>query len=256
MEYILISLCALAASALTLFSGFGLGTLLMPVFALFFPIEIAIALTAIVHFLNNLFKLILMGKNAVWSVVARFGIPSFLFAFAGAFLLVQLGHLSSLGSYSIGSQVYHIGWLKLIIGVLMVIFALFDLLPRLSALQFNPRYLISGGALSGFFGGLSGHQGALRSAFLSRLQLTKEQFIGTGVVIACMVDISRLGVYAGHVGTYSVHHAGVLIVATLSAFCGAYFGTRLLKKVTYKTVQTVVGVLLLLIALLLMAGII
>ncbi len=41
MEYVIIPLAALTVSCLTLFSGFGLGTLLMPVFALFFPIETA-----------------------------------------------------------------------------------------------------------------------------------------------------------------------------------------------------------------------
>ena len=37
MEYVVVCLVALGASALTLFSGFGLGTVLMPAFALFFP---------------------------------------------------------------------------------------------------------------------------------------------------------------------------------------------------------------------------
>ena len=55
MEAILV-ICATAfiGSGLTLVSGFGLGTLLVPVFGLFFPIEVAISLTAIVHFLNSL----------------------------------------------------------------------------------------------------------------------------------------------------------------------------------------------------------
>ena len=39
MEYFVIPLAAFAASMLTLFSGFGLGTLLMPVVAIFFPVE-------------------------------------------------------------------------------------------------------------------------------------------------------------------------------------------------------------------------
>ena len=56
MSVILICAVALAASCLTFFSGFGLGTILMPVFAIFFPLEIAIALTAVVHFLNNIFR--------------------------------------------------------------------------------------------------------------------------------------------------------------------------------------------------------
>ncbi len=57
----LVCLVALLASGLTLFSGFGLGTLLLPAFALFFPVEIAVAATAIVHLINNLFKLLLVG---------------------------------------------------------------------------------------------------------------------------------------------------------------------------------------------------
>jgi uncharacterized protein len=48
MEYVVVCLVALIVSGLTLFSGFGIGTLLMPVFAIFFPLQIAIAATAIV----------------------------------------------------------------------------------------------------------------------------------------------------------------------------------------------------------------
>jgi uncharacterized protein len=76
MEYLVIGLAAIITSGLTLFSGFGLGTLLMPVFAIFFPVEVAIALTAIVHFLNNVFKLILVGRHTDKDVVLRFGIPA------------------------------------------------------------------------------------------------------------------------------------------------------------------------------------
>ena len=89
MEYLVISIAAIIASGLTLFSGFGLGTLLMPVFAIFFPVEIAIALTAIVHFLNNLFKFILVGKFTDKGVVLRFGLPAAIFAFFGAKILIM-----------------------------------------------------------------------------------------------------------------------------------------------------------------------
>ena len=64
MEYAVICTVAIVVSALTLFSGFGLGTLLMPAFALFFPINVAVAATAVVHLVNNLFKLLLVGKHA------------------------------------------------------------------------------------------------------------------------------------------------------------------------------------------------
>ena len=43
MSLFIIILVSLLASALTLISGFGLGTLLLPVFAIFFPIDVAVA---------------------------------------------------------------------------------------------------------------------------------------------------------------------------------------------------------------------
>ena len=54
MEFLIIAIVACGASLLTFFSGFGLGTILTPVFIFFFPLDVAIALTGIVHFLNNL----------------------------------------------------------------------------------------------------------------------------------------------------------------------------------------------------------
>lgn len=128
---IVIGFASLLFSLLTFFTGFGLGTLLMPVFAIFFPVEVAVALTAIVHLANNIFKLFLTGKKADRAVVLRFGLPAIIGALIGAFLLLRI----------------------------------------------------------------TGHQGALRSAFLVRAGLSKESFIATGVIIACMIDITRLGVY-------------------------------------------------------------
>jgi uncharacterized protein len=55
MEILIISIAAFIVAILTFFSGFGLGTILTPVFMLFFPVELAIALTGVVHFFNNVF---------------------------------------------------------------------------------------------------------------------------------------------------------------------------------------------------------
>ena len=83
LHYAIIGLAAFFASGLTLFSGFGLGTLLLPVMALFFPIDLAIALTAVVHALNNLFKCWLLGRHADRAVVLKFGLPAILSAMLG-----------------------------------------------------------------------------------------------------------------------------------------------------------------------------
>jgi uncharacterized protein len=256
MNYIIICLVALVGSGLTLFSGFGLGTLLTPVFAFFFPLELAIAMTAIVHFANNLFKLGLVGKHADWSIVWRFGGPSVLAAFLGAFLLKQMSNVNTLATWQLGASVFQITLLKIIIGILFIFFALWEILPALSKLTFDKKHLITGGLLSGFFGGLSGMQGALRSAFLTKVGLGKEVFIGTGVVIACMIDTARLSVYAERWSKYAaVFDYQLIVAATLSAFAGAYFGSKILKKITVKTIQNLVAAMLFVFAVLLILGI-
>src|SRR3546814_10115079 len=72
----IVVVAAFLASGLTLYSGFGLGTVLLPVFAIFFPAEAALAAVAVVHLLNNLFKGVLVGKSAHWPTILRFGLPA------------------------------------------------------------------------------------------------------------------------------------------------------------------------------------
>jgi len=261
MEYVVIALAALAASALTLFSGFGLGTLLMPVFALFFPVSLAIAATAVVHLANNLFKLFLVGRRADLRVVLRFGVPAALAAAAGAAALVVFDGLPSIGSWSWQGQAFTITWLKLAVGLLIVGFALLESWPRFESLAFDPKWLPAGGLMSGLFGGLSGHQGAFRSAFLIRSGLDKDAFVGTSVVCSVVVDCVRLVVYGFALGELpglaSVQGLGAPVaVAVASAFLGAYAGTRLLAKVTLRFVQRVVAAMLLGVGIALVLGLV
>jgi hypothetical protein len=136
-----------------------------------------------------------------------------------------------------------------VIGALITSFALLDLLPRFNKLTFNRRYLPLGGVISGFFGGLSGLQGALRSAFLIKAGLNKESFIGTGIVSAIIVDAARLLVYglsfyAGTLILIAPGMRGLILAATLAAFVGSFVGTRLIRKITLHTIQIIVGVML------------
>lgn len=249
MEYILIPIVALLASALTFFSGFGLGTLLLPAFALFFPVDVAIALTAIVHFLNNAFKLVLVNRHINWKIALQFGLPALLFSFLGAFLLDKITNANILAEYSLNNKIFQITLMKIIVAVLLIFFALFELLPKLKNLQFPEKYLPFGGILSGFFGGLSGHQGALRSAFLTKVGLSKEAFIATGVIIACMIDLSRMSVYFTNISKVKDSlNFNLIFVATLAAFIGVYFGNKLVKKITINTIQKIVAFMIILFA--------
>ena len=256
MTYLVICGIALLSSCLTFFSGFGLGTLLLPAFALFFPIEQAIAMTAVVHMLNGLFKLALVGRHTHGPTLLRFGLPAIAAALLGAWVLQWLTGLPPVYRYSAFGHAWEVVPVKLVVGALLLVFALFELLPRLRDLKFPTRWMPVGGLLSGFFGGLAGMQGALRSAFLVRAGLSKEAFIATGVVTAVMVDVSRLGVYAR-----SLLHVEdtldypLLIAAVLSAFIGALTGNRFLKQMTMPSLQKLVAMSLFLAALGLIAGV-
>lgn len=257
MEYFLIGATALIASLLTFFSGFGLGTMLTPVFILFFPVEVAIALTAVVHFLNNLFKILLVGKEIVWKVALKFGLPAIVGAFIGAQLLMYFDHSETLFTYEIAGKTAEVEWVKLVIALLMISFAILEMVPSFNNIQFGEDKLIYGGVISGFFGGLSGHQGALRSLFLIKAGLTKSGFIATGVAIATFIDITRISVYMAKMDrSHLQDHLAILTVAVLAAFGGALLGKKLLKKVTLQFVQVVVSVLIILLSILLGAGII
>lgn len=257
MMYWIVCMTALIASGLTLFSGFGLGTILMPAFALFFPVEIAIAMTAIVHMANNVFKLFLVGRKADKHVLMKFTPTAILAALAGAWLLTFLTDMQVIASYMIGEREFQVTAVKAVVGLLMIGFAFVELSPRFEKMEFDKKYLALGGIISGFFGGLSGNQGALRSAFLSKAGLNKDAFIATGVVTAAVVDLTRLSVYLRHMSTAGLAANWKLVIAaTLTAFSGAFIGARLMKKITLRTVQIIVGIMLMFIGILLGAGLI
>ena len=131
------------------------------------------------------------------------------------------------------------------------------MLFRSKKVQFSQNKLPIGGILSGFFGGLSGIQGAIRSAFLLKSGLSKEGYIATGVVIASLVDFTRLAVYASRFTEANLISKWPLVLsATLSAIVGAYIGKKLLKKITLQFIQNLVAIMLIIISLALGVGLI
>lgn len=255
MEIIVVSLAALFASALSLFSGFGLGTLLMPVVAIFFSVEIAITITAMVHLANNLFKGALLGRGVDPAVLIRFGVPAVLCAFLGALTLGWLSEMTPLLEYVAFDRQMQVSPVTLTVGLLILAFIVLELSPRFSAITLGRKCLPYGGAISGFFGGLSGHQGAFRSMFLLKVGLSKDQFVATGIMLAIMVDMSRMLVYGwGITSRYGKLEWQLVIAASISAFIGAYFGAKLLKKLTIRAIRIAVAALLVFVSLALISG--
>jgi len=205
------------------------------------------------------FKVSLLGRHADREVVLKFGLTAIFAAIIGAMALGYLVQMDdSLNVHVNEAQVSELTPVKMIIGLLMIGFALFELLPVFRKLQFDRRYLPLGGLLSGFFGGLSGHQGALRSAFLAKTGLTTERFVGSNAVIGLLVDMTRIAVYvtlfsAADTGTASEAWP-LVITGSMAAFCGVLLGKRYLHKVTMSGVQVLVGILLFGVGLALLLG--
>jgi len=257
MEIFIISLVAFLGALLTFFSGFGLGTILTPVMMIFFPVDVAIAFTGIVHFSNNIFKLFIVGQKADKKVLIRFGIPAVCAAFLGSYVLINMNTDYVMYSYNLMGELQSISYVKFLISLLLIVFALIDLIPFFKKLKFGEKSLPIGGFLSGFFGGLSGNQGALRSSFLIKLNLEKQTFIATTVIISFFVDLTRLGVYSTNLLKINIGDYLILGVCSVTAaIIGAFIGNKLLKKVTIDSIRMLVAFLILVIASGLLLGLI
>jgi uncharacterized protein len=254
LSIVLIALVALVGSFATFFSGFGLGTILLPVFALFFPLDIAILSTALVHFFNNIFKFGLVYNHLDWRLILRFGIPSGIGAWLGSSVLAEIGKADLFFSYTLFDKFIEVNWTHFIIGILMIFFALMDLLPFLDKITFGKKAMLIGGLISGFFGGLSGHQGALRSAFLSKAELSKQVFVSTGITISFIVDLIRMGNYLKGGIEWSDLPKNGMLIGVLSAFLGAYFGKKLFDKKEIPNIRIIVSIFLFVMGLFTMIG--
>lgn len=257
MSIFLVPVATFVGSVLTFFSGFGLGTILLPIFLLFLPAELAIAATALVHFANSIVKFFFVRQGISWPIALKFGIPAVIFAFLGGELLQAVGNSGVFYSIEYAQQVAEVTYLQAILGFLLIFFAWMDYFDRLSIQKSSDRILVLGGILSGFFGGLSGHQGAFRSLFLSNVALDKIQFVGTSNVISLAIDFTRIVTYLSFIRQldFAWNHAGGMIVLGISAaIVGVVVGMKLLHKTTIQHIQRLVALFLLVYGLMMLLG--
>ena len=252
IPYLIIGLVAFSAAILTFFSGFGLGTLLLPAFALFVNLELAIAMTAIVHLANNVLKLGLVFRGINLPILCYFGVGALLGAGIGSFLLTLISDLGLFYKTTIWGSSREVNFIEFTIGILMLCFAIIEFYPKIKFATFP---LSIGGFISGFFGGLSGHQGALRSAFLAHRNLKKEVFIATGVCVSLLVDMTRLIFYKVHFSESGIPYT-LLLAGIFAAIIGSVLGKILFAKTTMKSIQKIVCIALIILGSSILTGLI
>jgi uncharacterized membrane protein YfcA len=148
-----------------------------------------------------------------------FEIPSILFAFIGAML----------------TTVFPVIVIKRALAVFIIAFSIYSILKPKFKLQKSNKNALLGGSLSGFFAGLIGLGGAIRSTFLMAFNLPKEIYIGTSAMIALVVDLTRIPTYL--VNKVVQDNSYYILVPFL--FVSAYFGVRTGKVLLGKMSQEV-----------------
>lgn len=229
MAILLIALLTFFSNIAGTISGFGVGTIMTPILLLFLPFTHTILLVCIIHWFHDIWKLLFFHKGIDWQLFIYFGIPTIIAAFIGALLVTpaQSVLLSSLlGLFLIGS-----------VGALFC-------MPSFTV-SYNWISGLIGGALSGFFAGIFGIRGAVRSMFLVAFDLHKATFIGTTGAISLLLDSVRLIAYFSR-GLYldTVLYWALFLFVPLS-FLGTFVGQFVLGKIPQRHFRTVVAIFLL-----------
>lgn len=252
---VLTGLFSVLASSLTFLTGFGLGTILLPVFVVVMGPALAVAAVAPVHLFHNFGKLFLLRSHVDRRVLVQFGGPALGAAAVGAWGLSRLTDLPELAAWSLFGKTFSIYPLKLIIGLSLAVFSGWEMWGRGDGIRGVPLW--AGGIASGLLGGLTGHQGAIRAAFFLGKDLPKESFIATGAAVACLVDLARMLVYAQMFRALNESIPwSVVGAAVTGATVGLWAGRYALSRISGKGFRRVVGVGLLVFGGLLAGGVV
>ncbi|MED5308794.1 MAG: sulfite exporter TauE/SafE family protein [Candidatus Thermoplasmatota archaeon] len=217
MELVLIivsMIITILAAALTVPAGFGLATMLTPVILLWLPPHEAIAVVAIIHGAHNAWKLKLLKSSVDFTAVKRYGWALVTGAIIGA---VLHSHIPS-------------DPLLLVVGIALIILPILSVTERWTNIRLPDAEDRIGGFGSGFFGGLTGHQGALRAMFLQKRLPDKVAYAATASILALAVDLTRIPIYIMFEGSAILDEYILIPCLVISAILGVNLGKRWLTK--------------------------
>jgi len=229
MEIFYITLLTLIAATIGTITGFGTSTLMIPVLVIFFPPVEAIFLVAIIHWFGNIWKIALFRSGFNLRLLALFGVVGLVTSYLGAYI--------SLGA---NEEV-----LLRVLGAFLAGYALFVAFQSKFKIPAGNLTALSGGALSGFFAGMFGVGGAIRSAFLSAFDLPKAVFIATAGAIGLLVDSTRIITYFIGGATLPRELWYGLILFIPVSFIGARIAKKVVDRIPQNKFRLVIAVFLL-----------
>jgi uncharacterized membrane protein YfcA len=224
-----VAAAAVLAGAIAAVSGFGIGSLLTPLLMLSMPTAHAVAVLAIPHAVATVIRWTRLRHDVHRPTFRQFGIASAAGGLAGAALQARLA-----------SPV-----LTLVLASLLVLAGSTELLQRRVPLPQTPFWRLTGGILSGVFGGLVGNQGGIRAAALLGFQLRPRQLVATATASALLVDAARVPIYFISAGSAIAEGTRIWIVASAGVTIGTLIGVPVLGRIPERAYRRLVGGLLL-----------
>ena len=140
MEFVLILILVVVASAVGTVTGFGLSTVMIPVMTLFYALPETLLFVGIIHWFNDLWKLLLFREGLRWKLILSFGLPGIVATVVAARLV-----------FAVSGTV-----LARILGVFLIGYVVFLFVRSAFKIRPSPLAGALGGALSGFFAGVFG----------------------------------------------------------------------------------------------------
>ena len=228
MEVVLILIVVYVASLIGTLTGFGLSTLMIPVLVLFYPMPETLLFVGTIHWVNDLWKLLLFRQGIRWPLILSFGIPGVVATILAARLL-----------FSIPGAM-----LARILGVFLIAYVIFLLTKSAFRVRQSTVTGAIGGALSGFFAGMFGMGGAIRSLFLTAFNLPKAVYLATAGAIAIAIDTPRLGTYVWQGARLEPLLLWGMLLFVPASFLGANASKRLVDKIPGRHFRKVIAVFL------------
>jgi len=225
----LIAVAAILAGAIASVAGFGIGSILTPLFAIHFGTKLAVAAVSIPHLIATALRFVRIGEHVDKRVFVSFGITSAAGGLLGALLHARFSSTA----------------LSYVLGGLLVFAGMMGVTGLSRRMRFEGVAAWIAGALSGAFGGLVGNQGGIRSAAMLGMRVSKESFVATATAIALVVDLARMPVYAVVQGKEVMGIWPVLLLAIIGVVLGTLAGERVLRKIPEPLFRRIVSLIIL-----------
>jgi hypothetical protein len=225
----LVLLVAVIAGGIAAVSGFGIGSLLTPVFGRMIDVKLAVAAVSIPHLVGTAQRCWRLRKSIDRSVLLSFGITSAIGGLVGALLHNRAENHA----------------LTFVFAGLLILSGVSQLTGFIERVHWGRSAAWVAGAASGLFGGLVGNQGGIRTAALLGFDIPKESFVATATAIALFVDAARMPVYMAVSGRELLDSWHIIGIATIGVVIGTLAGTRLLSRIPQAAFRKTIGVLLL-----------